>query len=74
MADVMAFFVFLLMVGILAMFYFRYRDKIHRWIKDPTYKPGDYWKISRETKCKRDIEDAQAELKWLEKNKDKPEE
>jgi len=45
---------------------YRHRAKIKKWISDPNY--GRDWKPNRKTQLKRDIEDANAELDWLEKH------
>lgn len=67
MADVLFFFILLMLFAICGCLFFKYRATLRRWLKDPKY--GSSWCPSRETVLKRKIEDAEAELDWLKEKK-----
>lgn len=67
MEDLFWFFILVILIAALTLVIIRYRQVIQKWIKDPKY--GSTWYPSRETQLKRDIEDAEAELRWLEENR-----
>ena len=63
MEDILYFLIILFLLGLAAAAFVRYRAQLTKWVKDPKY--GSTWYPSRETNLKRDIEDAEAELKEL---------
>lgn len=66
MESVFLFFLMMLLLLGLGLVIFKYRADFKRWLHDPKY--GSSWHISRETYLKRQIEDAEAELEWLEED------
>ena len=68
MEDVFMTVIFLLILAAIGGFLYRYRFQIRKWCKDPKY--GSAWYPSRETVLRRRIEDANAEMAWLEEQKE----
>lgn len=68
MESVFMFFLMMAFFGSVGLVVFKYRHDVSKWIKDP--KCGSTWRPSRETCLQRRIEDAKAELAWLEEGKE----
>ncbi len=63
MADAFFFFVIVILLAIVGSLLFKYRGALKRWLNDPKY--GTSWQPDRKTILKRRIEDAEAEMSWL---------
>ena len=71
MDSVFFFFVTLLVFGLIGVILYKYRYELKRYLKDPKY--GSSWEPSRKTILSRRIEDANAELDWLDDKESKKE-
>ncbi len=71
MADVFLCVVTLLLLIGLGLVGYRYRKSIIRYAKDPSYNKE--WRPDRKTILRRDIEDAEAEIDYLESKENKEE-
>jgi uncharacterized membrane protein YraQ (UPF0718 family) len=69
-ADVLFTLVCLLLIAVIVAMIYKYRAKIKKFASDPEY--GKEWRPDRKTILRRDIEDAEAEIEYLE-NKEKKE-
>ena len=65
MSEVLGFFLLLLLLGFVGAGLYKFRHQIKRWTRDPDY--GSTWRPSRRTQLARKIEDANAELEYLDK-------
>lgn len=72
MESVFVFFMMMVLFAIIGAVFFKYRHDLKMWLKDPKY--GTSWRPSRQTSLKRRIEDAEAEIQWLNKGKAETEE
>ncbi len=70
MDSVLAFCLMVFMIIVVGAFYYKYRAVVQRWLHDPKY--GTSWTPDRKVILQRHIEDAKAEMEWLdEKAEDK---
>ena len=69
MVELAGLMLVLLMIGGFALVIKKCWPQIKKFWKDPTYGAG--WEPTRTTKLERRIEDANAEIEWLKKNKSK---
>lgn len=67
MEDAMLFLLCLCLVAAVFGVAYKYRVDIHRWLHDP--KCGSTWTPDRKVILQRRIEDATAEMAWLEEKR-----
>lgn len=68
MSDVLAFMMFLLIFAMVGGVCYKYRGSLHRWLHDPKYGAG--WYPDRKVLLQRKIEDAKAEMEWLDEKRE----
>jgi uncharacterized ion transporter superfamily protein YfcC len=64
MVSLLVFIIMAIVIGAIGIYIYKYRHVIKRYATDTRY--GSEWHPSRETYLRRKIEDANAELAWLE--------
>lgn len=69
MADVFIFIMLLILLAFLGFIGYRNRAVFKRYLKDPDY--GKEWKPSRKTILSRRIEDANAEIDYIDEQEEK---
>jgi len=69
MLELLELLLIIIVLGFLVLVIKKCWPQIKKFWKDPTYGAG--WEPTRTTKLERRIEDANAEIEWLKKNKSK---
>ena len=66
MEAIFLFFMMIVFFGVFGCLIYKYRMSLKKWLRDPKY--GSSWSPGRRTILSRKIEDAEAELQWLDEN------